>query len=77
MRSAIDKLLATKEADAVNVGPGTLVLSRAAPLLLLLTLSFSLSLPLFCGPAARQVELSVGAHVRGCASADALLQTRQ
>lgn len=43
MRSAIDKLLATKEADAVNVGPWTLVLSRAAPLLLLLTLSFSLS----------------------------------
>lgn len=76
--SAIDNLLATKEVDAVNVCPGTMALSRAMRLFILLTLSLSFHLPLlWTGPAARQVELSAGAHVRGCASADALLQTWQ
>lgn len=59
MGCAINKPLASKEADAVNICPGTLALGRAPAAFVLATLSLSLHL-LETGPAARQVELSAG-----------------
>lgn len=74
--SAINKPLATKEVDAVNICPGTAALSRGPRKIFTTTPPPFLPF-LWKGPAARQVELCAGADVRGCVFADAVLQTRQ
>lgn len=59
MGCVINKPLASKEADAVNICPGTVALGRAPGVLILATLSLPLHL-LGTARAARQVELSAG-----------------